>query len=241
MKYRLQFFQFLIFNFSFLIISACSGNSDKLFEQGRQALSANKPAEAVSLLNQAVEANPDNEKALNARGVAHFTMKDYPNALLDYEQAIKLKPDWYQPYFNRARLRVEQSDWESALADFSEAVSRQRDSSEVYANRGMVLYQLNRLPEAQHDFDKAIDLKPGDATARFNRGNVAFRQQNYKQAILDFEAAVRTDPAFAKAFYALGLSRISVGQRQVGCLSLKQAAKLGYADAAAAVETYCKP
>ncbi len=234
---RLQLFTF---HFSLFTFVACSGSSDALLEQGRKALRQGNPREAIESLNLAIQADEENARAFNVRGVAHFELKDYPSALLDYDQAIKLHPNWYQPYFNRARLRVEQSDWESALKDFSEAVSRQPDSSEVYASRGMVLYQLGRLPEAGHDFDKALQLKPTDATARFNRGNVEFRQRNYKAAILDFEAAVRADSKFAKAFYALGLSRISIGQRSVGCLSLKQADKLGYADAASAVEIYCK-
>jgi tetratricopeptide (TPR) repeat protein len=229
-------FSFLLFPF----LLSCSGASDALLDEGRKKLSAGNPREAVELLNQAIEANATNARAFNARGVAHFELKDYPSALLDYDRAIQLQPRWYQPYFNRGRLRVEQRDWDAALTDFSAAISRQPDSSEVYASRGMVLYQLGRLPEAGHDFDKAIQLNPADATARFNRGNVAFRQRNYKGAILDFEAAIRADARFAKAFYALGLARISVGQRSVGCVSLKQADKLGYPDAASAIETYCK-
>lgn len=234
---------FFILSFSFFIfrfVSACSGSSDALLEQGRKALSEGNPREAIESLNLAIQANDKNARAFNARGVAYFELKDYTNALLDYERAAQLQPEWYQPYFNRARLRVEQRDWESALKDFSEAVSRQPDSSEVYANRGMVLYQMQRLPEAGHDFDKAIRLKPTDATARFNRGNVRFRQGNYKGAVLDFEAAVRGNTKFGKAFHALGLARISLGQREVGCLNLKQADKLGYPDAKDAVVAYCR-
>lgn len=234
---------FFIFHFSFFIfhsLLSCSGSSDALLEQGRKALSQGNPREAIESLNLAIEANEKNARAFNARGVAYFELKDYTNALLDYERAAQLQPEWYQPYFNRARLRVEQHDWEGALKDFSEAVSRQPDSSEVYANRGMVLYQLQRLPEAGHDFDKAIQLKPTDPTARFNRGNVRFRQRDYKGAVLDFEAAVRADAKFGKAFHALGLARISLGQREVGCLNLKQSDKLGYPDAKDAVTTYCR-
>ncbi|MCY7353247.1 MAG: tetratricopeptide repeat protein [Cytophagaceae bacterium] len=222
------------------LLFACSGSSDSWLEKGRQALSADKPKEAIESLNRAIEKNEQNARAFNARGVAYFELKDYTNALLDYEQAIKVQPDWYQPYFNRARLKVEQTDWEGALKDFSEAVSRQPDSSEVYTNRGTVLYNLGRLPEAMHDFDKAIQLKTTDATALFNRGNILFRQRNYPAAIADFEAAVRADSKFGKAFHALGLARISAGNREEGCLSLKQAGRLGYSVAQGSVETYCQ-
>lgn len=238
---RLQFFFILPFSFFILhSLLSCSGSSDALLEQGRKALSQGNPREAIESLNLAIEANDKNARAFNARGVAYFSLKDYTNALLDYERAAQLQPEWYQPYFNRGRLRVEQQDWEGALKDFTEAVGRQSDSSEVYANRGMVLYQLGRLPEAGHDFDRAIELKPTDATARFNRGNVRFRQRDYKGAVLDFEAAIRAEPTFGKAFHALGLARISLGQREVGCLNLKQADKLGYPDAKDAVTAYCR-
>ena len=222
------------------LLLACSGSSDSWLEKGRQALSEGKPKEAIESLNRAIEKDDQNARALNARGVAYFELKDFTNALLDFQQAMRVKPDWYQPYFNRARLKVEQTDWEGALKDFSEAVSRQPDSAEVYTNRGTVLYNLNRLPEAMHDFDKAIQLKPTEATARFNRGNVLFRQRNYPAAIADFEAAVRADVKFGKAFHALGLARISGGSREEGCLSLKQAARLGYSEAQGSVETYCQ-
>lgn len=225
-------------------ISACN-SSDRYVEQGRNQLRDGKFREAVQSLNQAIEADDDNAEAFNSRGVAYFELKEYNNATLDYAQAIKLAPSFYRPYYNRGLLKVAQNDLTGALKDYSDAIRLVPDTSrsgraEIYLNRGQVFAAQGQTQPALTDFSQAISLDSKNALALYNRGNLRYGQKDLAGAIADFQQAVQADSKFGKAFYGLGIAQLLQNQRDVGCLSLKQARTLGYADATNAVAEYCE-
>ncbi|WP_229310975.1 tetratricopeptide repeat protein [Larkinella soli] len=230
------FFKLILF--SLLFIQACTSSEESL-EQGRGLMRQGKFREAIQSLNAAVEADAGNFEAFNSRGVAYFELKEYPNALLDYEQALKLNPEFYKPYYNRAKLKTAKGDTEGALKDFAEAIRRAPDTSDIYLDRGQLFATSGNLVSALSDFDKAIRLNPKNALALFNRGNIRFQQEEYEQALTDFTQTVRLDPRFGKAFNAMGVTQIMMDRREDGCLSLKQALKLGYGEAEAYIQEYC--
>ncbi len=220
-------------------------SSDDFVEQGRKLMREGKFRDALQVLNQAVEANDDNAEAFNTRGVAYFELKEYANAALDYDQAIKLNPDSYRPYYNRGLMKVAQNNLTGALKDYSDAIrlapdTSQRMTAEIYLNRGQLFATQGQVQPAITDFSQAIKLDSKSAMAYYNRGNLYFQQKNLAGAVADFQQAVVADPKFGKAFYGLGIAQIVQNQREPGCLSLKQAQQLGYADAANAVAQYCK-
>lgn len=236
--------QFFIVHCSLLLVLACTSSDDYL-DQGRALLREGKSREALAPLNQAVEADADNAEAFNTRGVAYFELKEYNNALLDYEQALKLKPDFYRPYYNRALLKTTQGDVQAALSDYSEAIRLAPDTaktatSETYLNRGQLFALQGQTQPALTDFDQSIRLNSRNALALYNRGNLRFNQKDLTGSLADFQACVAIDPTFGKAFYGLGLAQVLANQRDAACLSLKQAQKLGYPDAANAISAYCQ-
>ncbi len=225
---------------SFLV--SCSGEAD--LQAGRALLREGKFREAVVVLNRAIEADAGRADAFNLRGVAYFELKEYANARLDYDQAIKLQPDFYRPYYNRALLRTAQNELPAALADYSTAIRLAPDTarqtvSEIYLNRGQLFALQDQPRAALTDFDQAITRFPANALALYDRGNLKFQQKDLPGAIADFQRAVAANPQFGKAFYGLGIALVLQNDRQTACLNLKQAQKLGYADAANAIASYC--
>ena len=59
-------------------------------------------------------------------------------------------------------------------------------------------------------------------------------------AIDQFKSAVKISPDYAEAFYWLGLAEITRDNASEGCLSLKNAAKLGYDEAEPLIEQHCR-
>jgi tetratricopeptide (TPR) repeat protein len=238
MKRAIRFLSFFILHSSLFILTACSSGEADL-ARGRALMREGKFREAMPVLNRAVEADAGNADAFSMRGVAHFELKEYANAGLDYEQAIKLKPDYYRPYYNRALLRTAQNDLSGALADYSTAIRLAPDSAETYLNRGQLFAAQNQPQPALTDFNRAIQLAPNNALALYNRGNLKFQQKDLPGAVADFQRAVAADSQFGKAFYGLGIALVLQNERETACLNLKQAQKLGYADAGNAVKEFC--
>jgi tetratricopeptide (TPR) repeat protein len=241
-KNRLSFLS--IYYFLFIIhcsmFIGCTGSSEAFLEKAKEQLQKGKAKEAVQYLNQAIDKDPENAKAFNMRGAANFELKDYANALLDYEKAIKLAPKDYKPYFNRASVKMEKSDWEGALIDCSKAAEIQPDTSEIYVKRGMIHAALLKVPEAINDFDNALKLNPKETNALYNRGNIYFQTKDFENAEKDFLAAVKIDSRFGKAFYGLSVVQQKMNKTDEACMNMKMANRLGYADAKTALDSFCQ-
>ncbi|MFD1140468.1 tetratricopeptide repeat protein [Larkinella insperata] len=221
------------------LMQACTSSEEKLAE-GRALMQQGKFREAIQPLNDAINTDGGNFEAFNSRAVAYFELKDYENALLDYDQAIKLSPDFYKPYYNRAKLKTARGETDPALRDFSEAIRRAPDISDIYLDRGQLFANSGNLTSALSDFNQAIQLDPKNSLAYFNRGNIRFQQDEFAEALKDFTKTVELDAKFGKAFNALGVTQIMLNQRETGCLSLKQAKQLGYAEADTYITEYCQ-
>ncbi|RRB02955.1 tetratricopeptide repeat protein [Larkinella rosea] len=224
---------------SLCFFQSCTSSEAKLAE-ARKLMQQGKFREAIQPLNQAIDADGGNFEAFNSRGVAHYELKDYENALLDYEQAIQLKPDFYKPYYNRAKLKTARGETDPALKDYAEAIRRAPDSSDIYLDRGQLFATAGNLISAMSDFNQAIQLNPKSSLAYFNRGNIRFQQEEFPQALDDFAKTVELDAKFGKAFNALGVTQIMLKQKENGCLSLKQALQLGYTEAQPYIKEYCQ-
>ncbi|MGA0559877.1 tetratricopeptide repeat protein [Larkinella sp. VNQ87] len=229
----------LVCGLGMVLLQACTSSADKLAE-GRSLMQQGKFREAISPLNDAINADASNYEAFNSRGVAYFELKDYENALLDYEQAIKLNPEFYKPYYNRAKLKTARGETDAALKDYAEAIRRAPDTSDIFLDRGQLFATMGNLTSALSDFNQAIQLDPKSSLAYFNRGNIRFQQDEFQQALEDFTKTVQLDAKFGKAFNALGVTQVMLNQRESGCLSLKQAKQLGYIEADAYITEYCQ-
>jgi tetratricopeptide (TPR) repeat protein len=218
----------------------CTGSSEAFLEKAKEQLQKGNPKEAVGYLNQAIDKDPENARAFNMRGAANFELKDYANALLDYEKAIKLDPKDYKPYFNRASVKMEKSDWEGALNDCEKATEIQPDTAEIHVKSGIIHSALLRIPEAINDFDKALKLNPKETNALYNRGNIYFQTKDFENAEKDFLAAVKVDSRFAKAFYGLSIVQQKMKKTDEACMNMKMANRLGYADAKTAMDSFCQ-
>lgn len=222
-----------------VLAQACTSSEEKLAE-GRTLMQQGKFRDAIQPLNAAIDADDKNYEAFNSRAVAYFELKDYENALLDYERAIQLNPDFYKPYYNRAKLKTARGETDAALKDYAEAIRRSPDMSDIYLDRGQLFANSGNLTSALSDFNQAIQLDSKNSLAYFNRGNIRFQQEEFAEALDDFTQTVQLDTKFGKAFNALGVTQVMLNQRESGCLSLKQAKQLGYTEAQAYITEYCQ-
>jgi tetratricopeptide (TPR) repeat protein len=222
-----------------LLLVACSQSSEAFLDKGRELMREQKFTEAVGFLNKSIEKDATNAEAFNARGVAHYELKQYKEAQMDYARAIELRPDFYKPYYNRARVKTTQRDLPGALKDYSEAIRLQPDSADLYFDRGYVYFESSRFREALLDFDKAILLNPRNPDFYYNRGTVKVRLTDFSGGVADFQQSVRLNANYAKGYYSLGMAEIIQKQPEAGCRHLEQAERLGYPEAKEAILTYC--
>ena len=88
---------------------------------------------------------------------AKAKLKQYENAISDYDAALSIKPDYFAAYCERGAVKTLQGQYEAAIADFDAAL-RIKPDAEVYFIRGSAKHVLGRSEEAEDDLQTALEL-----------------------------------------------------------------------------------
>lgn len=92
-----------VFLLATLAFTSCENiqKSHNHFDEGIKLMMIySRNADAIKEFNQAIKYDKHSFEAFYYRGCAKYNMKDYKNAILDFEKAVELKPDYADAYFN---------------------------------------------------------------------------------------------------------------------------------------------
>jgi tetratricopeptide (TPR) repeat protein len=103
--------------------------ADRYNRRGRSFSNQGKFEEALRILNQAIEIDPDLAAAQNARGYVELRLRNYERAIRDFSEAIRLNPGYANAYHNRAVARGFAGDQAGAALDFRRAAELERQPS----------------------------------------------------------------------------------------------------------------
>ncbi len=111
--------------------------------------------DAVVYFDKAVKANPKSMVAWAMRGKAHFTMKNYYQAIYNYHKAQSLNHDLPEVFLNKGIAFYKIDDPEAALKEFNKAVWFYREKNpEAFRWRGLTHDLLGNKEAAEKDFQK---------------------------------------------------------------------------------------
>ena len=132
----------------------------------------NRPAEARADYTTALhlsDAPAQKYLAYLERGQFLARIKQYPEALTDFDAAILVDGSKAAPYVGRAIVYRETGKVDAALANFDRAASIEPAFWLTYVERGDTLMALMRFNEAVAAYDMALARRPNDARAQRGR------------------------------------------------------------------------
>ena len=132
------------------------------------------PEKARADFTLAIEMDPHFWQAYYGRGSAHFHLKQYAQALGDFDRVIALN-------LKQFAQAVRGVDWVIALNE---------GLADAYYGRGCAYQQLGKEKRAIKEYTRAIKFNSTMATAYLNRGLAYTTTQNYRRAINDFVAFI---------------------------------------------------
>lgn len=145
------------------------------------------------LSNARLSASQKQAALLQFRGRAYADMKDWPNALADFERVLALYPNTSYSRDWQAHILRKMGDYPAALAAFEKALSL--DPSHQYALRQkqFVLRDMERFEEAEANYQTLLVDHPERAWVPRDLGQLYNLQGRYAEAFAQFKSALSID------------------------------------------------
>lgn len=153
-----------------------------------------RSAVAVAHLAKLLESRPDWHRARFRLAVAYHQLKQYPQAIAEYERVVHDAPDWMEPYPLLARLYLSRGDSAAALRLLQRQLSYRDDAT---AHVGIALarrLQGKPMKSSLASIADALKLNPRFPLAYSTRAWLFAQSGNHKRAKRDYERALKIDP-----------------------------------------------
>ena len=170
--------------------------------------SESNAAEAVPLLEQAAQSDPQNASLHSALASLYAKQGEMAKAADERRTVLTLAPDDNSNRLVLADMLAAQKDNAGALALYRDAARREPGNASIQNALGTAYVQARNLDAALLAFQAALAADPKNALAANNVGVVYDRQGKRTQAIAAFKKALLLDPTLRDA--RVNLSRYGV-------------------------------
>jgi tetratricopeptide (TPR) repeat protein len=169
----------------------------KLYDQGLKLARNNKPAEAITKLQEALNLFPDYLHALNKLGEQQIALSQFAEAQTAFERAIAINTKYALPHINLGIVYFNQKRYDQAIAELETGNGHDDTYPMSHLNLGLAL-----MSKPQPDYDRAeksllraMEMgKPNLVYVRKYLFNLHVRRQLMDKAAAQLEAYLREAP-----------------------------------------------
>ena len=159
-----------------------------------------KPREALDDLNELSRLAPHRPDVLITRARVHEKLKQYDEALKDYEQAESSMHDDERLFREKALVFVQTDQPERALETLSNCPPELGHDVEILVLRARAHILMKDYPAAEAALRQVLTIKPDHAPAHLYIGVVAIARRDWDQALADLGHAIDLDASLAEAY-----------------------------------------
>jgi arylsulfatase A-like enzyme/Flp pilus assembly protein TadD len=171
-------------------------------------------AEAVPLLEQVIEKEPNLPITYLQLGTAYTALKNYQKAIPVLQKAVELRPDLAVPRYQLGSALFETDNFAEAAVQFEGALVRIPDWAEARFSLATTYARLDRMPDAIKEYEKVIQDRPNHYGAHLLLGRALALTGNPEAALPNLKAAATLQPASAEPHAFLADAYEQLGRRQ---------------------------
>ncbi len=198
---------------------------DSYFEAARLSYELKQFADAIKLLRQVIEWNPDRIEAHRLLAAACYDIGAMDEAINSLEEVIRRTPDDFRPHYMKATILQDFERFGDAETAFREAASRvpgdSRVDDEVRLGWGDCLIRLRKYDEAIKALENAGDWP--DVLAKRSQAQFALRR--FEEARASAAAALSRQPVHPDASVVMAQLEEREGKTDDAIRRLEEVAK----------------
>ncbi len=181
------------------VLALCPAHLHALQMLGVLMFQTNRQQDGVDLLQQVVDAVPDDPAARNNLGNALRELGRYAEATSSFEKAVALQPNFVDAWSNWGNALNDMQRYEDAVQAYNRALRLQPHHGNALNNRASALLGLRRNAEALRDFDLSIQLQPEVAQTYAHRAIALMQMGLNEEALQSCDMALQRQPDLVKA------------------------------------------
>lgn len=170
--------------------------------------------DAISQYNQAINIDPQNGEAYEARAKAYLALNKLSEAGRDFERAAVFETNIAQNYYYAADIFYKLDNIESALLAIEKAINKNPGFTDAYILQFNIYFKNKNFTKALESAQKAVNSK-STAHTLYIKGKAEFELGNFINAEQDFEKAISKDKFLLDAYLALARLQVELNKFQL--------------------------
>ncbi len=164
-------------------------------------------------LDQAIETNPDNLEAWQARALSLMQSGKPEDAISDLKKLIERQPENLNWVRAAAEALRELKRYDECITLLSEAIERSPQAT-LYSARARVYGETDKLEQALADVDQALKLNSKDVESRMMRAQILLQKGDVADAKKDIDRLMSEEPSSVQGVLMRGIIAAQEGRYQ---------------------------
>ena len=186
------------------ILAQAPAAADAWHLLGALCVQANRPAEAVTAIERALQLNLGNPDYYSHLGAAYGALGRHDESIKNLSHAVRLAPQSATAHYNLGTALRNAERLDDALVSFRHSAAADPTAAETHYNLANTLRHLRRYSEAEASYRAALSARPNYVKALVNLGGVLNDLKRRDEAIAVLRRAVELEPKHARAQLNLG-------------------------------------
>ncbi len=146
--------------------------------------------EAIALLTQLIQQEPQNAVHYNNRGLLYFRSGNQVKAIRDYNYALEIDSYLDSAYNNRANYHATRREYDQAIADYETTLELNPLNIKAWINLGITYRDMGMYHLARENFDTALLFRQLEGNIYAERGRTHHLEGDWNWAIADYQKAL---------------------------------------------------
>jgi Flp pilus assembly protein TadD len=197
-------------------------------------IKAGKSEEAVPILKEYLEKNPENAAVQFTLGKAYINSKQYEQAIPPLQKTLTLKSDQPGAHFYLGIAYSQMGQDADALKEFEAEIPISPDQDAAYSNAAAIFEKQGNLDKALEYYKKAVEIAPNRPELHASMAAIYEKQGNQAAAQAEYKALAEADPAHAAiTWFNIGAIAKNSDRNEEAVRAFQKAVELDPAYAAA--------